>query len=281
MEKLIHKIGTAISFSENSEYLLSESLRYKNIFASELILIHAGEKNKTNENKFQSLLEKLSIDPNSVKIELEDSEPFEVIKKKCLENNVDLLVCGALEKESLIKYYTGSVARNIMRELDISIFVCKNVPHTKNVINKISVLVDFSESGKKALKLACQIAHSEKLSELTLIREMLVPGLSLSTTDTGTISDAEESRLRWCSEEKEKINLFLLKELNLAQMKFNIQILYGKEGFKTREFVSEEGFDLLIVAAPSKKYKLIDRIIKHDLEYIFEDLPSNILIVKA
>ena len=60
-------------------------------------------------------------------------------------------------------------------------------------------------------------------------------------------------------------------------------------GVTEDEFVNAEGAqqdatdtggDLFVVTAPRRKLKFFDRLFQHDIEYVFEQLPCSILIVK-
>ena len=73
----------------------------------------------------------------------------------------------------------------------------------------------------------------------------------------------------------------LLSKINHDDLKINIKILAGKSGFETAQFAKRKQADLLVVPAPPRRLKLLDRIFPHDLEYIFADLPCSLLIVHA
>ena len=57
------------------------------------------------------------------------------------------------------------------------------------------------------------------------------------------------------------------------------KLLYGKAGNEIKNFAIENEIDLLIIHSPYKKLTLLDRIFQHDIEYLLEDLPCDILMV--
>ena len=71
----------------------------------------------------------------------------------------------------------------------------------------------------------------------------------------------------------------LLGKANHAGLKINIKILSGKSGFELAQFAKRKSANLLIVSAPPRRLMLLDRIFPHDLEYVFAELPCNLLIV--
>ena len=47
------------------------------------------------------------------------------------------------------------------------------------------------------------------------------------------------------------------------------------------QFARKKNADLLVVSAPERRFRFFDRVFTHDLEYVFADLPSNLLIVQG
>jgi nucleotide-binding universal stress UspA family protein len=62
-------------------------------------------------------------------------------------------------------------------------------------------------------------------------------------------------------------------------VKINIKMLSGKSGFELCKFAQRKQADWLVVGSPARRFKLFDRVFPHDLEYVFADLPCNLLIV--
>jgi nucleotide-binding universal stress UspA family protein len=57
------------------------------------------------------------------------------------------------------------------------------------------------------------------------------------------------------------------------------QHVFGKPGYTIAHYAKAKRADLLVVNSPDTKLGLLDRIFKHDLEYILADLPTDLLIV--
>ncbi|MFA7289632.1 MAG: universal stress protein [Melioribacteraceae bacterium] len=276
---MFKKIGLAVTFSPNSKALLKETKVYSEQFASEVIFIHVGKKNESIERQLKELISEYGFNSSSINIVWDEGDPAKIINKKCKENDVDLLIAGALEKEKVIKYYLGSVARKLMRDPVCSLFILTEPSIEPKPFKKISVLIDYSYESEILVNVAYQIAIKEKATEICLIREYEVPGLAITVYDTGSTDETEKTRKIWDSEEKEKMDVFI-NELNLTEIKVKGVCLYGKEGWEANNFVKENGSDLLIMSAPSKKLSFIDRIFQHNEEFIFKELPCSILLIK-
>jgi nucleotide-binding universal stress UspA family protein len=273
------RIGLAITFSPTGKSLLIEARRLATLFNAEMVLIHVGERTNDSEERLKTLISSVGIDINSVELEWESGDPAKAIIKKCYEKNIDLLVAGALEKESLITYYIGSVARKLMREAPCSVLILVNPQSEPKGYKKICISVDFSPECEHTIKKAYQFAKSENADELVLIREFQVPGLAITVYDSGSSEETERSRKKWREEEREKIDV-LVSELNMTGIKITTESLYGKEGWVAKNFVKEIGGDLFVITSPRRKLKLLDRLFQHDVEYIFEQLPCSILLIK-
>lgn len=273
------KLGLAITFSPTGKALLNETLRLKNVFNSELVLIHIGKKNSETEKRLEQIIEN-SVGINSnTKIVWGEGEPASTIMKKCNEENVDLLIAGALEKETLFKYYLGSVARKIMRESRCSVLIFTSPQTDRKKFNRISVSINFTQECNFTVEKAYSFAHFDNSEELIFIRDFHIPGLSSAVSDTGSYDVTEHARKEWQLEEEEKMKNFI-SQLNIKDVKVSGFCLYGKEGWESKNFVEKNGYELFTVTAPKRKMNLLDRIFPHELEHTFENLPTNILIIK-
>ncbi len=272
------KIGLAVTFSPTGKILLEEANRLRNLFNSKLVLIHIGEKNTEIENRFYDKLNEASINKEDVQIVWRNGDPAKEIIQTCESENIDLLIAGALEKETIVKYYLGSVARKIMKESISSVLILKS-PIKSKTFKKIFVLVEYSEQGEKTIQIAHLLASLENADEFILIKDFFVPGLTATLQDSSSYDKFNPIIEKWKLEEEEKIRLFI-NELNLKGLNFKIKCLYGKKGLESRNYVKNNNADLFILPGKKKRLKLFDSFFPIDNEYIYEELPSNLLIVK-
>jgi hypothetical protein len=71
----------------------------------------------------------------------------------------------------------------------------------------------------------------------------------------------------------------MLNKIPHEGVKINIKALSGKSGFELSQFATRKQADLLIVGAPPRRFYFFDRVFTHDHEYLFADLPCNLLII--
>jgi nucleotide-binding universal stress UspA family protein len=271
------KVGLAVAFSPTASALVAEAGRLASLFSADLILIHIGESGVDAENKMRDILESaaLSVMP---KLIWRSGNPVREILNACKEEKIDLLVAGALKKENLMQRYIGSVARAIMRKAECSVYMVNNPSTTPQPSKQIVVNAEDSPHIRQAISVGCQIAKLEKANWLHIVRELKLLGLALSAKEGCTEQEYNESKQEMVREEITNVEK-ILDTIPHDKMKINIKIISGKSGFELSRFAQKKQADLLIVGAPPRRFSLFDRMFPHDLEYVFADLPCNLLMV--
>ncbi|HMP98730.1 MAG TPA: universal stress protein [Cyclobacteriaceae bacterium] len=275
---MFKKIGLAIAFSPRAEAMLFEAARLKNLINAELLLIHVGDHGETEEQLLDSLLEKAGLSRKEISIIWTSGDPAKSILKVCKTERVDLLVAGALRKENLINYYLGTVARRIMRKAECSVMMLVNPSSQHREMKNIVVNAEDGPYVNESLKVACQLANLSKANWLHIVREIKMYGLTMSIS--GQYTDEEQVVLRQSlvKSEIENVNQMLC-DIPHQDLKINVKVTAGKSGFELAQFARRKHADLLVVSAPPRKYYFFDRMFTHDQEYLFADLPCDLLMV--
>ncbi|MFH1196582.1 MAG: universal stress protein [bacterium] len=273
------KIGLAITFSPNSIALLKNAKRLAKLLNAELNLIHVGAKTPELEKSLNQFIIQAGLGEFSQNVFWENDDPADVILKFAEDQKIDLLLAGALEKETIIKYYIGSVARKIMREAPCSVLILVSPSAESVPFRKICVTTDFSYPAEISVKKAYELAKLENAKEFIILREFETPGLAITVADSGSAEETEQVRLDWQKEEEEKMKMFV-RELNLKGPNIKTACLYGKPGWEVNKYIKSSGGDLLVIRAPEKKLTFFDRLFPHDQEFLFKELPCSLLILR-
>ncbi len=279
MSAPFNKLGLAVTFSPTGRALLKEAHRLKKLFDSKLVLIHCGKKDSQTEEKLQNLIENSGIDDSSLEITWTEGEPAKSIIKSSVHSGVDLLIIGALEKEPMMKYYLGSVARRIMREAYTSVLILKSPSEEPAQFKKFCVSTDYSSESEKAIILSHNFAKLENADEFLIVRNYDVPALSSTIMNTGNSIETKVLIDQMQVEEEDKMNLFI-KELGIHDIKITAKCVFGREGWEAGNFARSHDVDIFVVSAGSKKFNILDRVFPNELEYLFKVLPSNLLIIR-
>lgn len=279
MGALFSKIGVAIAFSPRLKALLAEAARLKILWNAELALIHVGIRSDREENLLQEYLTDVGLgNSGDVKIFWEHGKPIDRILYRCKKEDLDLLIAGALKKERLIHYYLGTVARKILRKAECSVLMLTTPSITPEPFNSIVVNAENSNYVREALEAAASIALADKSSWLHVVREIKLYGLSMTASENS--SEAEYENLRQ-SLVKDEVAIVqgMMERIPHHGVRINVKLIAGKSGYELRKFAEKKKAHLLIVGAPPKHFSLFDRVFPNDLEYVFADLPCNLLIV--
>jgi nucleotide-binding universal stress UspA family protein len=273
-------IAVAISFSPRLEALLSESKRIAETLHASLLLIHVGDKTSEKETRLEKLMTKLGIDENKCRINWMDGEPVETILRLCKLNVVDLLILGALSKENLLKFYLGSVARKISRKAKCSVLLLTNPAEEQSKIKRFVVSGEDNPKTIHTINTAIYLAKNFKVKEISIVKEVHVPGLAMTMAEDSTapqasrmrkdFAEADEQELHSVTEKCDKDGIHLIEK-----------IIRGKQGYAISKYARDKKADLLILNSPDTQMGLFDRIFTHDIEYILADLPCNLLIVHS
>ncbi len=141
-------IAVASTFSPRFEQVLSEAGRIRERFGSRLNLIYVGERTDETAKKFQSILGRLQL-PSDSPVHYGQGDPADGILRAIAENNVDLIVAGALEKESALHPFLGNVARRLLREASCSVLLFTNPKLKPKPLKRIVFVANYSDGGPR------------------------------------------------------------------------------------------------------------------------------------
>jgi len=278
-ELVFKKIGIAIAFSPRLEALIAEASKMQVGLKSELVFIHIGKKNNADEQTINEYLEKYDL-LNSSKLIWQDGETVETILAICDEEQLDLLVAGALEKESLIKYFMGSVARNLSRKVKCSMLMLTEPKIESSPINYIVVEGSNNPKTENTIAVAIEIAKAFKVKNVDVIQETDLNKAALIRSDEFKENEMAKHKENLIEEEDKRLN-YILSCNDCGDLKINIERIEGKPGYIISKYARDHHADLLILNSPDRKLNLIDRVFPTDIEFALADLPCDLLLVNV
>lgn len=279
MSFVLRKIGLAIAFSPTAVAMLAEAARLAGWFQAELVLIHVGDRTPDAEQKMASLINESACSIIKHTIVWQHGRPTREILKACKTYKIDLLIAGALKKENLVHYYMGTVARQIMRNAECSILMITNPQVKPDHYKNIVVNAEDSPHIEEAIAAGCQFAQHDHAQWVHIVRELKLLGLTLSANEQCTEEEYSLSRNNMMREEIQAVER-ILDRVPHDRLKINIKMVSGKSGFELARFAEKKHADLLVVGSPSRRFSLLDLVFTHDLEYIFANMPCNLLMVR-
>lgn len=273
-------IAVAISFSPRCQYILAEAKHISDTLGSSLLLLHIGDRTKEKELDLDKMMAAVGVDPNLSRVIWMEGDPVDTILKLCKLNIVDLLVLGALEKENLLKFYIGSIARNISRKAKCSVLLLINP--TANPMKIRKIVVNGVENPKTihTINTSLYLAEHLKVKDITIVNEIDVSGLAMAISDNSTAPQTKEIK-RHLEDESEETLQMIIDKCDARNINVSVKTIKGKSGYAISKFSKDKKADLLVINSPDTHLNVFDRIFTHDIEYILADLPCNLLIVHS
>ncbi len=275
---MFKKVAVAIAFSPYMEALIAETFRLKNLFDAEWLLIHVGEKKEEQDHYLHDLLSKLGVSRGEVEVFWEQGKPAKKIIQVCEEQQVDLLVTGALKKEVFLQYYLGSIARKIIRKSKCSVLTLVEPMVNPKPFEKVVINGTQLEQTPFIIHQGIEWCKYEHSKQVYVVNEIKMFGLQMATASEGGEKEIASTRRKLVAEEMLYVEE-ILKTIDKGNLKVNIKITCGKWAVELAKFAVDIKADLLIVGDKGN-LGIFDRIFPHDLEDILSDLPCNLLIIK-
>ena len=272
-------IAVAVAFSPRLAAVLAEANRLATVFDAKLLLIHVGRRSLEKEKQLSEMVGKIGLDvaPHVI---WQTGDPVNVLLAVCKENMVDLLILGALRRETVFRYYLGSVARGLSRRAKCSLLLLTEPKMGGSHFGQIMVSCVDNPKTRHSINTARYFAEKTGCREMCLVSEVDPAGLTLATADDSSSAENQLFMKQLVAEAKQQLNALAADCAN-GIVPIVQQVLTGRPGFAIRQYAADCHTDLLVINSPDSRYGIIDRIFTHDMEYILEVLPGNILIVHS
>lgn len=268
------KIAVASTFSPRFEQVLSEAKRIRDRFKSSLSLIYIGERSDETARKFQEIFGRLQL-PADSPVLYGKGDPAAGILSAIAENDVDLIVAGALEKETALHPFLGNVARRLLREARCSVLLFTRPELEPKPLRKIVFVANYSDHAQKAFKQTLKLAEVESSECLYAIRVYT----TFDEVRAATFADNGDGtpRPRTFDEEEAALEKFVLAAGD-TRVPIDARCIRGNTGFAASDFVKSVEADLLVV--PVHKDENSKERLPNHLAWIADVIPCNLWLVR-
>ncbi len=273
-------IGVMVSLSAGSEEVLAEAGYLANIFGARLLLIQMGKQTTKLQTTFDTIYERTGTNiQEATRVWLEDVT-VKTLLTICKENSVDLLILETIQREGVLRYYLGSLARGISRTAKCSLLLLTEPKLGGTTFRKIIVSGVSHPKTSLTLGTAFYFAKQVGAHTIAIVTELDQPTLSMATAYMSTVDTITNLKQQIVNDEIERIH-GMVERCHPEGLNITEEAIFGRLGYTIRQYAKNYGADLLVINSPDAKYGIIDRIFTHDMEYILEDLPCNVLIVHS
>jgi nucleotide-binding universal stress UspA family protein len=222
----------------------------------------------------------VGLNANTTRVIWMEGDPVDTILKLCKLNIVDLLVLGAIEKENIIKFYLGSIARNISRKAKCSVLLLTKPDDQPQRFKKIIVNGVENPKTVHTVNTAIYLAKHMNVKEVMIANEVHVPGLAMAMADDSTAPEAKEIKKNMTEESEESLHS-MINKCDTGDIKITDKLIKGKPGYAISKYAKDKKADLLVINSPDTNLNVFDRIFTHDIEFVLAELPCNVLIVHS
>ncbi len=279
---LFKRILVGFAFSPNLKANIFTSLRLANSLEAELFFIHVGKKTPVKEKTFEEILKDSPVQSKFTKVLWKEGDPIPTILKMCEKNKIDLLLLGAVQRENVLKFYVGSIARKITRKASCSVLLLikpsiEEVPSKHVVVNAIN-----EPNTEKTIRSAFEFSFLMNIPNVTLVGEISQSKVSLTADDDESLKKITEIKEGIENEEKNRYDEILLKipESLKKNKKIQSQSIFGARGYSIGHYARVVRADLLVLNSEENRSSFLSRIFPKDLEHILSELPTDVLIIK-
>ena len=208
---LFKRILVGFAFSPNLKANIFTALRLANSLEAELFFIHVGKKTSVKEKTFEEILKDSQVQPKLTKVLWEEGDPVPTILKTCEKNKIDLLLLGAVQRENVLKFYLGSIARKITRKAPCSVLLLikpsiEEVPSKHVVVNAIN-----EPNTEKTIRAAFEFSSLTNIPNVTLVGEISQSKVNVTADDDEGLKKVTEIKEGIETEEKNRYDEILLK----------------------------------------------------------------------
>jgi len=248
--------------------VLAEAARVSRTLSAPLCLIHADEFSQEKEERFRSALRDLQMDACAI-IRFEPGEPAEAILKVQREENIDLLVAGAMETQSVHRNFTGDVARELLQRARCDLLLYTEPKENPKSPESILVVVpDLSERSRQVLSAALNLAERGGGRQITILHVQT------------TFAEAKEKALGVANgalSTEETLESWVQDEAR-PNLELDYHLLRGNTGFTACEFIQSSGTDLVVM--PSQMPVSGQSVFAPALDWIIQVIPGNLWVIR-
>ena len=272
-QPLYKRIAVASAFSPRFEQVLAEAKRMRDRLGAKLDLIYVGEKDLETTRRFQEALAAMQLPANS-RIHYQQGTPAEAILAAVKENDIELIVAGALEKEVVLRSFLGNVARRLVREARCSVMLFTKPQREPQPLHRIVFFVpDYTPHVAAALQKTLRLAALEGAEQLYVIR--------VYTSFDAARAKREKTRpheptTRTLEQEEAALDQFIAAA-GPANLTVEPRCIRGNTGFAASDFVQSVEADLLVV--PVEASSEPGGIPAH-IAWVSDVIPCNLWVIR-
>jgi nucleotide-binding universal stress UspA family protein len=260
------KIAVASTFSPRFEQVLSEGSRIKDRLGATLSLIYVGERTDETTSKFRRALSDVGLPENSI-VYYATGDPAEAILRAVRDENIDLVIAGALEKELVLHPFLGNVARRLVRDADCSVMLFTAPDREPKPLRRIVFVADYSDHAREALKRTFHLALGESCERLYVVR--------MVTTFDEARAKAEANGAKGKDDGEAELEEFILSA-GATDVPIEARLIRGNTGFAVADFAKSVDANLMVVPVATS----LGEGLPANIAWLTDVIPCNLWLIR-
>lgn len=272
-------ILTGIAFSPTLKANVYETLRLGMVLNSKVILVHVGEKTTEKEEIINQYINAFPEQKDQTTVIWKSGNPVDVIINACTAQKADLLILGAAQRENLMKYYLGSIARKIAKKAPCSLLLlikpsAERVPCRHVVVNGLK-----HPKTEHTIQTSFVFAKALGTRKVTIVEEISQSEITIKVDDDESLEKSTMLRKQILEREASRVTEIVKNVPDELKTDINIksQGIFGTRGYSIGHYAKIQRADLLVMNKPEKS-TFLDKIFPQDIDYILSELPTDVLI---
>ncbi len=254
--------------------LIAEGMRLARALEREAVFLHVGADAGDRSAVVTAVAKAGAAVPRVV----ERGKIERVICKVAREIGAALIVAGALEQESRLSYYVGSVARRLARTAPCPVLLLAAPRSDPQPFSRPLVAIGNLDRSSPIVAFALALAAAERAEDLHVLRECEVHGYHLAAA-AEAVEDASVYLDQLQAQEELALAEFLSRWSPSVPMRRWCMV--GKAGHEAAQHARAHERDLLIVAQPDRWTGLWGKLFRSGSEVALRDLPCALLLHRA
>lgn len=269
----IKRVGVASAFSPRFLPVLSDAAKFAERCHAALSFLHVGPHSDETDNRFRSAVQQLQVRANATVVYKESDSVVEALLSMAANDSVDLLVAGALERETAGRAFLGNVARTLLRYAPCPLLLFTHPQISGTRFKKIVVATDFSAEAEQALHAAHWLAQKDH-AECLYVFSIFTPfNEARRKAQTQRLFESGTSK-----EETERLEAFVAP-LEHSSVPIDFRVIRATTGFAASEFVQSVDADLLVM--PARRDSEGGILFPPYMDWVFQVIPANLWIVTS
>ncbi len=271
-------LGIAVALSPRMQPLLNEAAVQARALAERVSLVHVGVPSDDKEDLLREAVVEAGLPPETPLL-WQDGAPDEALIKAAADHEIDFLIAGALEKETGLKYYLGSVARNLVRSADFSLMLLTQPRLEPEPFKRAVLVTDYSENSLISLVKLLRYAEATELDEVHVVRVVSDFGDAIVMSEGMLHSQGQKFKTRSLEEEESLLQDFVD---SAGETRVNVipKCLQGHSGYVVSTFARDMDADLLVIPSTGRGSHFFERLFPSDMEWVLREIPCNLWVVR-